>query len=58
MNRRDEFIGSITREQFLFYEIRIVAKLMIEGCSKQAYYEFTNNMWSCSYVRNNDAFNN
>ena len=35
MNRRDEYIGSLTREQFLFYEIRIVAKLMIDGCSKQ-----------------------
>lgn len=34
MDRCDEYKGSLTREQFLFYEVRIVAKLVAEGCSK------------------------
>ena len=34
MDRCEEYKGSLTREQFLFYEIRVVAKLMVEGYSK------------------------
>ena len=28
------YIGSITREQFMFYELRITAKLICEGMKK------------------------
>ena len=35
MERCDDYKGSLTREQFLFYEIRVVAKLINEGCSRQ-----------------------
>ena len=35
MERCDEYKGSLTREQFLFYEIRVVAKLFMEGLSKK-----------------------
>ncbi len=31
----DEYNGGLTREQFLFYEIRIVASLFCEGLSKE-----------------------
>lgn len=30
----NEYNGSLTREQFLYYEIRITARLMVEGLSK------------------------
>ena len=30
----NEYNGSLTREQFLFYEIRITAQMMVEGLSK------------------------
>ncbi len=35
MDRCDDYKGSLTREQFLFYEIRVAAKLILEGCSRQ-----------------------
>ena len=35
MDRCEEYKGGLTREQFLFYEIRVVAKLLCEGCSKE-----------------------
>lgn len=35
MDRCDDYKGSLTREQFLFYEIRVVAKLINEGCTRQ-----------------------
>lgn len=31
MGKSNEYNGGLTREQFLFYEIRIVAKLILEG---------------------------
>ena len=31
----DDYKGSLTREQFLFYEIRVAAKLINEGCTRQ-----------------------
>ena len=31
MARQDEYKASLTREQFLFYEIRVVAKLRMQG---------------------------
>ena len=31
MNRNKEYSGALTREQFLFYEIRIAAKLYLAG---------------------------
>jgi hypothetical protein len=31
MKRNDDYNGALTREQFLFYEIRIVAKLLCDG---------------------------
>ena len=34
MERCDEYKGGLTREQFLFYEIRVAAKLICEGCSR------------------------
>lgn len=34
MERCEIYKGGLTREQFLFYEIRVVAKLICEGCSK------------------------
>ena len=35
MERCDDYKGGLTREQFLFYEIRVVAKLINEGLSRQ-----------------------
>ena len=35
MERCDEYKGGLTREQFLFYEIRVAAKLINEGCSRK-----------------------
>ena len=35
MERCSEYKGSLTREQFLFYEIRIVARLVTEGYSRE-----------------------
>lgn len=35
MDRCDDYKGSLTREQFLFYEIRVAAKLVNEGCTRQ-----------------------
>lgn len=34
MGRSLEYNGGITREQFLFYEMRVVAKLMVQGLSR------------------------
>ena len=34
-----EYRGSLTREQFLFYETRIVAKMIAEGKTEEAIYE-------------------
>lgn len=31
MSRNMDYNGGLTREQFLFYEIRIVAKMICEG---------------------------
>lgn len=35
MGRSNEYNGGLTREQFLFFEIRVVARLIIEGYSKE-----------------------
>ncbi len=35
MDRCDEYRGSLTREQFLFYEIRVVARLLAEGNTRE-----------------------
>ena len=32
---KNEYNGGLTREKFLFYEIRIVASLWFQGCSKE-----------------------
>ena len=37
--RPDKYRGSLTREQFLFYETRIVAKLICEGKEEKEIYE-------------------
>ena len=35
MERCDDYKGGLTREQFLFYEIRVAAKLISDGLSRQ-----------------------
>ncbi len=35
MEQCDEYKGGLTREQFLFYEIRVAARLVSEGSSKE-----------------------
>ena len=35
MERCNEYKGGLTREQFLFYEIRVVARLLAEGNTRQ-----------------------
>ncbi|MBR2555604.1 MAG: DUF1819 family protein, partial [Aeriscardovia sp.] len=35
MDRCDDYKGSLTREQFLFYEIRVAANLVNEGCTRK-----------------------
>ena len=37
--RPDEYRGSLTREQFLFYETRIVAQKILEGKEESEIYE-------------------
>ena len=33
MDNKPQYLGSLTREQFLYYENRIVAKLILQGKS-------------------------
>ena len=39
MSHRDVYSAALTREQFLFYEIRAVARLSLEGLDDKSVHE-------------------
>ena len=45
--KKNNYSGGLTREQFLFYEIRITAQLVLEGYSRKEIIEniYTNNLF-------------
>ena len=45
MENKPQYFGSLTREQFLYYENRIVAKLILQGKTYEEILKTLNPIW-------------